>query len=245
MTLDRNRKQWNDLGSLDPFWAMTGTNRFNRWDIEAFLETGDRQVAETLSHAATLRRPSCKERVLDFGCGVGRLSRSFRAHFRHYLGLDIADALIEKAQEIHRDLSDAQFAQGSVEALATLPNDAFDLVHSWGVLQHIPDRSVVRRIVQEFVRVLRKEGLIVFSALHDIKTPYRLQPRRRLYALLKALGVSEATLYYRLKLYPQEVHFILEQEIVSCLEQAGAQVLKIMAAAPDEPHQVRIYYATK
>ncbi|GIK71377.1 MAG: type 11 methyltransferase [Chloroflexota bacterium] len=246
MTLERNREQWTDLGRLDPFWAMTGTNRFNRWDVEAFLQTGDQQVAELMMRASDIGLPSQKNSVLDFGCGVGRLARGFRNHFRHYVGLDISEPLIVKAEEIHAELPNTEFAPGSSEALPTLPDESFDMVHSWGVLQHIADRSIVQHILHEFVRLVRSEGLIVFSALHDIKVAYRLQPRRRLYALLKAIGVSEVTLYQRLKLYPQEVHFIPESQVTGTLEKAGARVLKVLSAAqPSDPHQVRIYFATK
>jgi len=246
VTLERNKKQWTDLGQLDPFWAMTGTNRFNGWDIDAFLRTGDEQVADLMLQASDIGLPSRKESVLDFGCGVGRLARGFRNHFRRYVGLDISEPLIVKAKEIHAALPNTEFAVGSSEALSTLADESFDMVYSWGVLQHIADRSIVQHILYEFVRVVRSEGLIVFNALHDIKILYRLQPRRRLYALLKAIGVSKVTLYHRLKLYPQEVHFIPESHVTEILEKAGAQVLKVVSAAqPSDPHQVRVYFATK
>jgi len=41
MSLQTNKRQWEDLGQVDPFWGMTGTNRFGRWDVEAFLQTGE------------------------------------------------------------------------------------------------------------------------------------------------------------------------------------------------------------
>ena len=246
MTLERNREQWNDLGRLDPFWAMTGTNRFNNWDTETFLQTGDQQVSELMTQTLHIGLPTQQRSVLDFGCGVGRLTRGFRNHFQHYVGLDIAEPLISKAKEIHAGLPNTQFSPGSSEALPELADSSFDMVHSWGVFQHIADQGVVEHILHQFVRVLRKEGLIVFSALHDIKPLYRLQPRRRLYALLKSVGVSEVTLYQRLKLYPQEVRFIPESCMVDFLHNAGAQVLGIIPmGTPTDPHQVRIYYATK
>jgi len=246
VTLERNRQQWDDLGRLDPFWAMTGTNRFNNWDVNAFLQTGDQQVADLMMHASDIGLPAQKERVLDFGCGVGRLARGFRTHFRHYVGLDISEPLIAKAEEIHAGLSATRFAPGSGDVLPTMAGESFDMVHSWGVLQHIADHTVIQQILHGFVRLVKAEGLIVFNALHDIKPLYRLQPRRRLYALLKRLGVPEVTLYQQLKLYPQEVHFIPEAQVVRILQDAGARVLRVTpVSTSSDPHQIRIYYATK
>lgn len=240
-----NKRQWEALGQLDPFWAMTGTNKFDTWDIEAFLQTGDSQVALVMQQVKRFGHPPRQEAVLDFGCGVGRLAHAFQAHFERYVGLDVSDSLIAKAREVHVALPHATFAVSASDTL-NLPNDSFDLVYSWAVLQHIADRDLALRLVAEFVRVLRPGGLLIFSAMHNIQLLYRLQPRRRLYALLRAVGVSDNVLYHRLKLYPQEVHFIPRGQVVSQLQALGAQVLEVTSdVQPSAPHQVRVYYATK
>ncbi len=37
MNFSLNRQQWDALGQLDPFWAMTGINKFHAWDPVAFF----------------------------------------------------------------------------------------------------------------------------------------------------------------------------------------------------------------
>jgi ubiquinone/menaquinone biosynthesis C-methylase UbiE len=245
MNQQHNKRQWEALGLLDPFWAMTGTNKFGAWDLESFLQTGDRQVAQVLQQIKRFGHPPRQETVLDFGCGVGRLARAFQSHFERYVGLDISDPLIAKAREVNVGLPHATFAVSASDAL-NWEDDSFDLVYAWAVLQHIADRALALRLVAEFVRVLRPEGLLVFSAMHNIQTLYRLQPRRRLYGLLKAIGVSDSVLYHHLRLYPQEVHFIPQAQVVAQLQAVGAQVLDVASdAPPSAPHQVRVYYATK
>lgn len=246
MGLKENKHQWDDLGRLDPFWAMTGTHKFGTCDLEAFLQTGDSQVAQVMQDAGRFGHPRRQEAVLDFGCGVGRLARAFRAHFERYVGLDISHSLIAKAREVHAALPNATFVVNASDTLANLAPGSFDLVYSWAVLQHIAERALVQRFIAEFVRVLRKDGLLIFSVMHDIKPLYRLQPRRRVYALLRAVGVPDTVLYHRLRLYPQEVHFIPQPEVVAHLLALGAQVLEVRSdAPPTAPHQVRVYYATK
>jgi ubiquinone/menaquinone biosynthesis C-methylase UbiE len=245
MSYQENKQQWEALGQLDPFWAMTGTNKYGAWDLEAFLQTGDQQVAQLMRDASRFERPTRYEAVLDFGCGAGRLTRAFRAHFERYLGLDISENLVAKAREVHAALPGTSFALSPRHKL-DVANDSQDMVYAWAVLQHIADRAVVLHLLAEFVRVLRPGGLLVFSAMHHIQLFYRLQPRRRLYALLRAAGVPDSVLYHRLRLYPQEVHFVPQAQVVSHLQSVGAQVLEVKAAAPAAaPHQVRVYYVTK
>ncbi len=57
MSLQQIKRQWDALGNLDPLWAMTGTNKFNAWDLEAFLRTGDRQVDQLLAHVKRYNVP--------------------------------------------------------------------------------------------------------------------------------------------------------------------------------------------
>lgn len=245
MSHRENKRQWEALGQLDPLWAMTGTNRFNTWDLEAFLQTGDHQVAHVMATANQLGVPQRYERVLDFGCGAGRLTRGLRAHFEHYAGLDISESLIAKAREIHAALPNSTFAVSSGAHL-DMPNDSLDMVFSWGVLQHIADRGIALDLLAEFVRVLRPGGLLVFSALHHIRLMYRLQPRRRLYHFLSKIGIADTFLYHRLKLYPQQVHFIPKPLVVSHLLALGAQVLEIRHHTPhNAPHQMLDFYVTK
>jgi ubiquinone/menaquinone biosynthesis C-methylase UbiE len=245
MEFTENKSQWNVLGRLDPFWAMTGTNKHGTWDINAFLHTGDQQVRAVLQDIHQLGRPSQRDAVLDFGCGVGRLAHAFHAHFNSYLGLDISDSLIAKARELHTNLPNARFEVNAGKNL-NLKDDSFDLVYSWAVLQHISDRTAALGLLTELTRVLRQDGLLIFSAMDKIAPLYRLQPRRRLYALLKAVGFSDNTLYHQLKLYPQSAHYIPQREVTAHLEAIQAKILRIRPdVPPSAPHQVRVYYVSK
>lgn len=240
-----NKDQWDALGRLDPFWAMTGTHKRGTWDVDAFMRTGDRQVEAVLQDIRRLGRPIHQDSVLDFGCGVGRLARAFRDNFSRYVGLDISESLIAKARELHATLPDASFEVSTGDTLS-LADDSFDLVYSWAVMQHIPDRVVTLRILEELMRVLRHDGLLIFSAMHQVAPLYRLQPRRRLYALLKGVGLSDTVLYYRFNLYPQSVHYVPQHQVITHLEAMQARVLNVRSdVPPSAPHQVRVYYVTK
>jgi len=245
MSSKQNKLQWDALGQLDPFWAMTGTHKRGTWDVDAFMQTGDRQVEAVLQDIKRFGRPMRQDSVLDFGCGVGRLARAFQANFNRYVGLDISESLITKARELNATLPNASFEVSIGDSL-NLADNRFDLVYSWAVLQHVPDRVVALRLLEELVRVLRQDGLLIFSAMHYIAPLYRLQPRRRLYALLKSIGFPDTVLYYRLNLYPQSVQYIPQHRVVTHLEAIQARVLNVRSdVPPSAPHQVRVYYVTK
>jgi len=76
---------------------------------------------------------SAPRRVADFGCGVGNSTPHFRRHFpqAELLGLDVSDASIVRAREVHGDASKFLLldeARGAGER---------DLVYCNGVFHHI------------------------------------------------------------------------------------------------------------
>ncbi|GIW02457.1 bifunctional 2-polyprenyl-6-hydroxyphenol methylase/3-demethylubiquinol 3-O-methyltransferase UbiG [Roseiflexus sp.] len=244
MSLQTNKRQWEDIGQLDPFWGMTGTNRFDGWNIEAFLNTGHEQVSQLLRQIEPCKRPEQWSTVLDFGCGVGRLAPAWRTHFEHYIGIDIAESLIVKARQLHTNLSKVDFV---VSASTTLPiaSNSCDMVYAWGVLQHVPNQTIALCYVADFVRVMRPGGLLVFTTLDSIHPVYRLQPRRRAYALLRTVGVPAVILYHHLRLYPHEVHPLPGQHVIARLKATGARALQCDESPSNAPHRWRTYYVTK
>ncbi|MGB9631829.1 MAG: class I SAM-dependent methyltransferase [Chloroflexaceae bacterium] len=245
MSLQQIKRQWDALGNLDPLWAMTGTNKFNAWDLEEFLRTGDRQVDQLLDHVKKYNVPHGHDWVLDFGCGVGRMARGFRRHFSNYVGLDISHSLIAKACNLYRSDRNSFFFVNTTPRLSLPPHHKFDLIHCWGVLHHVADQEIVLQYIAEFVRRLAENGLLVFTVLHELKPIYRIQIRRRLYVMLNNLGIPDTTLYERLRLYPQQVHAIPRARVTAKLAAPGARILDTTPeGSPKSSHQFWTYYVT-
>jgi hypothetical protein len=42
VSLSRHKREWEDLGAVDPLWAILSDNqkKFGRWDLEEFFQTG-------------------------------------------------------------------------------------------------------------------------------------------------------------------------------------------------------------
>ena len=161
----RQKSIWETLGKEDPFWAVASwpERRGGRWDLEAFLATGE---ADLQRYREILRRranaPEDFRHVLDFGCGVGRLTRLWAQHATHVTGVDISGPMLEQAQRIAGHLPGVAFVLNDAENLQSLGTTEFDLVFSHICLQHMP-WSLAHGYIREFARVCQRSGWVVFQ----------------------------------------------------------------------------------
>jgi len=248
MSFQKHRQDWEELAEMDPCWAILADSRYRlgKWDVSDFFRTGDAEIQRLLDVAGRLGYPRQRERALDFGCGVGRLTRAVARDFAQCIGVDISEQMITQAREMNHDVPNAKFLVNDADHLRIFPDDHFDLVFTALVLQHIPGEARIKSYVAEFVRTLRPSGLLVFQLPSYMPPRIRLQPRRRLYVLLRALGVNPRYLHERWNLHPMRMSAIPEGEMRSFLGAIGAQVLQVEADSGGGPRvQSRTYYATK
>ena len=250
MSLAAQRRDWDELAELDPYWAVCTTpgRRFGGWDADEFFATGEREVAKVLDAAAALGVPSARRAALDFGCGLGRLTRPLGDRFDRVVGVDISPRMVARAREL-TPAPAYEFVVNSGADLAGFDEGAFDLVLSSIVLQHVPRREWIEAYLREFARVLAPGGAIVFTLPSHIPLVFRAQWRRRLYHALRRAGGSAETVYRRLRLQPIAMSHLDEERVTATLEGAGARVLRAetWAAAGLLNSGVRTtrYYATR
>ena len=192
-----------------------------------------------------LGHPKQRERALDFGCGVGRITRALADHFDEAVGVDISEDMVRRAQELNADVPGASFVVNVATDLARFDDAAFDLVFSSIVLQHVPDRSTIEDYIAEFCRAVRPGGLVMFQLPSHIPAIFRTQWRRRLYAGLRRLGVPATFLYRRLRLFPIAMSFIAEPEIVQLIESCGARLIEVDRVTAEAGVRSSTYYVTR
>ena len=99
-------------------------------------------------------KPS-RGQLLDVGCATGEFLNIARKRGWQVHGLE----LIEQTAQIARQRHGIQVDTGRLETV-NLPENTFDLITMWDVLEHLPDPLAS---LQHCCRLLRESGVIVFS----------------------------------------------------------------------------------
>lgn len=135
--------EWEKWGRQDPYFGVITADRFrsDKLDEQAlteFFATGQMHVAHVLGVCRTIFDPAfMPRRVLDFGCGVGRLLFPFAAVSEQVVGVDVSPSMLAEAGRncVSRGVGNVLLA-ASDDALSQVEG-VFELVHSAIVLQHI------------------------------------------------------------------------------------------------------------
>lgn len=219
---------WDKLAELDPLWVILHEpgKRYGRWSPEEFFATGEAEMGAVLDKCRQLGIALKYERALDFGCGVGRLTRSLASKFSNCVGIDISDEMVSRARDFNKELANCEFVVNHSDVLP-FPNSSFDFVSSFIVLQHMQTKQMIRQSITEFVRVLRPGGAIVFQLPDKPSLRRRIQMRRRIWSLLRFLRVPERFLYETLGLTPIKMNGLPPSEVRAVVENGGAQIIQI------------------
>jgi SAM-dependent methyltransferase len=180
---------WDALGSDDPLGVILGyPERRHDWDADEFFATGEAEIDATLARAEPFGLPGRRERALDFGCGVGRLTQAMCRHFERADGVDIAPSMIAAAEQLNRHGERCRYHLNEADSLAFLDSGSFDFVYSALVLQHMaPD--LARSYLAELVRVLGPGGLLVFQVPSG-RMPQAKLPRDAVLAEIRPLDAE-------------------------------------------------------
>lgn len=218
------KRTFEKLGRDDPLWAVLSRrgSRHNRWDPEAFFETGRRTIGRVLDDLTALGLTPVPGRALDFGCGVGRLTQALADTFAEVVGIDIAASMVEQARRWNRAGDRVRYLVNAADDLALLDDASFDFVFSRITLQHVPPAAALRYIA-EFVRVLKPGGVGMFQVPAG-RVPrtaagrwwYRVQ-RQHLRRLWKAVRGKP----------PIEMHRVPRAEVEAALTAAGARIAEV------------------
>lgn len=129
----------------------------DRWTVDEFYARGPVLVAKIVDPVlAKLGVDPAGLRVLEIGCGVGRLFAGLADRFGEVWGIDVSLEMVARGQTTCP--VDARWMVSDGQSLAGVEDDAVDHVLSFEVFQHIPERGIIDAYIAETHRVLRPRG---------------------------------------------------------------------------------------
>jgi predicted TPR repeat methyltransferase len=161
-------------------------------------------------------------RALDLGCGLGLLSQHLAKCADEVLGLDIAEAAVERARLRAREIPNLRFEQGDIMRLPRTLDGGFDLVVLADTLYYLPqvDEARLETLALRVSDLLIPGGLCLLANHHFAGFDRDSRISRRIH---RAFTWSPR---FRVLRYGQRPFYL-----VSLLQEAGTSALYGQAGA--------------
>lgn len=166
--LEKMRADWDQRARENARHYVNTAN--TQWTDDEFFASGERTVAEEiLTDLGNIcqGKPPAGMRVLEIGCGAGRVTRALAKFFGEVHAVDVSGEMVRQAEEALSGYPSAFVYQNNGKDLAVVPEREFDFAFSSIVFQHIPSREVIENYVREVHRLLRPRALFKFQVQGD------------------------------------------------------------------------------
>jgi len=169
--LEKMRQDW-DARARENARHYVNTERTD-WTDDAFFASGQQQIDEDIltdmQNICQGKEPRAM-RVIEIGCGAGRITRALAKLFGEVHAVDISGEMVEAARRALVDLPNAHVYQNNGCDLKVIPAGEYDFAYSAIVFQHIPSREIIENYVREVHRLLRPGALFKFWVQGDTRT---------------------------------------------------------------------------
>ena len=171
------------------------------------------------------------DKILDAGCGNGRLVKLFDHVNIDYTGIDNSEELIKIAKN---NFPEKSFFVGDVLKLP-FPNGSFTVIFCWAVLHHLPGKKLRKQALLELKRVLKPGGILILMNWH-YSSP-KMMARLAKFSLAKIMGKSELDfgdvyLDFNNQGVKRYIHLFTKPGIKKVLKQGGFKVIENYISPP-------------
>ena len=165
------RREWDERARQNARFYVV-TSRAD-WTDEEFFASGERAVGEDILTDMTnicQGKDPREMRVLEIGCGAGRLTRALSNIFGEVHGVDVSGEMVAQARKALADRPSVHLYQNNGCDLTVIPEVPFDFAYSAIVFQHISNREIIETYVREVYRLLRPGALFKFQVQGNLDT---------------------------------------------------------------------------
>jgi SAM-dependent methyltransferase len=168
--LTKMRQDW-DRRALENARYYVDTGKTD-WTDDEFFVSGEEDVRDNiltdLTNICRGKNPK-RMRVLEIGCGAGRVTRALAARFGEVHAVDVSGEMVRQARQAVAGFPNAKIYQNNGANLDLFSPRSFDFAYSSLVFQHIPSRQIIASYVLDTYRVLRPGALFKFQVQGDTR----------------------------------------------------------------------------
>ena len=172
------RSFWDEKARENATYYVSSYRSYDDQDPDEFWKWGDNLAARYLGESGIPFTGS--EKMLEIGCGVGRMTRHFAGRFKEVHGIDVSEEMIRRARENLSEYENVSLHVGNGCDLGCFDDGPFDFVFSYITFQHIPDAAITLNYIREVGRVLKSGGHFYFqvnNTHHGIRSRIKLRSR--------------------------------------------------------------------
>jgi len=152
----RMKHDWDARATEDVIYFTSP--KMERREIQEYFKHGRKQAYTfTRDTFQKLSLEPAGKRMLDIGCGIGRLFPGFIEMFAEVWGVDVSEEMINQGAKLQAS-PNVRFIRNSGYDLADIPDSHFDFVFSYNALQSVPKKWMVFSYLAETYRVLKPSG---------------------------------------------------------------------------------------
>jgi SAM-dependent methyltransferase len=170
--LENMRRDWDQRAKENArHYVATGQAE---WSDEEFFRSGEQSLAgDILNDTENIYqgKDPRQMRVLEIGCGAGRVTRALGRIFDEVHAVDVSGEMVARARQAVADMPHVHIYQNNGFDLTVVPPLEFDFAYSFIVFQHVPSREIVENYVREVGRLLRPGALFKFQVQGNLRVP--------------------------------------------------------------------------
>lgn len=171
--------------------------------------------------------------VMDFGCGMGRVSKYVAPMCKVLWAVDASSVMLDLARKRLSGLDNVRYARSRDTVVPDVESASVDVIFSLLVLQHM-EREDAFRTLKEFHRLLRPQGVLLVNFPNMLADVY-------LDGFVRGASISDTPSYpVRARVYtPQEVERLLPAAGFSVEIRAETEIWATCRPNPVQPVPVR------
>jgi len=203
------KKDWNERAEIDAmYFVKTKFQQMEKdfWDSKKNRDENILNIKKQRYEQILNKKNPKKMRILEIGCGIGRVLISMSEIFGETIGVDVSEKMIEIAKKYIKEIPNCKVFENNGRDLSMFPENYFDFCYSLIVFQHIPSKEIVVNYIKEVSRVLKPECVFRFQIMGSPKKKPNL-----INTWTGALFTS------------QEIHKIAKENKFKILEETGEQ----------------------